>query len=355
MSSVGQPPKKSALKNSASNLGSSSSNMKSKTGVSKTKSGEKDKSSKKSFSSSNVADKSRNANRIFDGQDDVTPLPLLDVGEPSVLQSNVSDTDARSDAGSESAGFSGMSKSGWGSSGESTPRNDDDDMTDDFTETTKAKKPAGPMVIMLQDEWPTKQADRAREKEREISVVLSETSTVFLLDIPSSCVADDDEHLKQVQAKNAEYAAFVKQKAGQDKYSDRAMQTIKPASKNKDAQATPAPCASIGVDATNYEIHDAIEALKNNTNTNEDDLVGSSNKTSGEGKNLASLTGDTGSNALEKAGTQFTCFTSTNAQMLTHVSAVYESPKFKEALMAAERIVIQNIYHKKQVTCFTCC
>jgi hypothetical protein len=182
-----------------------------------------------------------------------------------------------------------MSKSGWGSSGESTPRNDDDDMTDDFTETTKAKKISGPMVIMLQDEWPTKPADRAREKEREITVVLSETSTVFLLDIPSSCVADDDEHLKQVQAKNAEYAAFVKQKAGQDKYSDRAMQTIKPASKNKDAQATPAPCASIGVDATNYEIHDAIEALKNNTNTNEDDLVGSANKTSGEGKNFGSL------------------------------------------------------------------
>jgi hypothetical protein len=61
---------------------------------------------------------------------------------------------------------------------------------------------------------------------------------------------------------NAQYSAFVKTKAGQDKYSDRAMQTLNSASKNKDAQATPAPTASIGVDATNYEIHDAIEALK---------------------------------------------------------------------------------------------
>jgi hypothetical protein len=133
-----------------------------------------------------------------------------------------------------------------------------------------------------------------------------------------------------VQEANAQYSAFVKTKAGQDKYSDRAMQTLNSASKNKDAQATPAPTASIGVEATNYEIHDAIEALKAGDSVQEDDLVGSSNNGSkGEQKSLTALTG--------------------SSEGGDGVRALYESAKFKHALMAAERVVIQNIYHQQQL------
>ena len=332
-------PKKGALKTpkvaDKSNL-SSSSNMKPKaaTGTKPKSAGDKSSRQQKSgMSASNMGGDSKHSLIVRDPDNperDVTPLSLLDVAEPMQVSGGGSGMTPRSrgsDRDSESAGYSGVSKSGWGSSGASTPTRSDDGMEE--AEEVKPKKAAGPLVTMLQDEFPTKPADIKREKDKEITVVLSETETFFLLDIPSSCVADDDENLKKVQEANAAYTAFVKQKAGQDKYSDRAMQTLNTASKNKDAQATPAPTASIGVDATNYEIHDAIEALKAGQSVQEDDLVGSSNKSAGDQKGLASLTGGSDGQDLAKA--------------------VYESAKFKDALMAAERIVIQNLYHQKQL------
>ena len=340
MSSV---TKKSALKSSTkgqtSNL-SSSSNMKGKSGAGKAhkSSASGVQGSRKSgMSASQVGDNKSHSLIVRDPDNperDVTPLSLLDIVEPSAMQmagqGGNTPRSRGSDRDESSAGYSGMSKSGWGSSGASTPTRAEDEDADGEADVARAvRKPAVPQVTMLQDEFPTKPEEIKRAKEKEITVILSETQTHFLFDIPSSCVADDDENLKKVQEANAEYSAFVKQKAGQDKYSDRAMQTLNSASKNKDAQATPAPTASIGVDATNYEIHDAIEALKSGDNVQEDDLVGSSNKSAGEQKSLAALTG------------------SSDGQ--DGVRALYESAKFKHALMAAERIVIQNIYHQQQL------
>ena len=319
---------------------SSSSNIKSKTGKpARSGAGGAQSSRRSGMSASQVGDGKANHSMIVRDPDnperDVTPLSLLDIGEPSALQvqgaGSITPRSRGSDRGDSSAGYSGVSKSGWGSSGASTPtRTDDEDggMEGDEAEVRVVKVPSLPQVTMLQDEFPTKLADIKREKDKQIKVVLSETETFFMLDIPSSCVADDDEKLKKVMADNAEYTAFVKQKAGQDKYSDRAMQTLNTASKNKDAQATPAPTASIGVEATNYEIHDAIEALKAGEDMQEDDMKGSSNKSSGDTKGLAWLTGKAQAGDLTKG--------------------IFDSDKFKHALMAAERIVIQNLYHEKQ-------
>jgi WD40 repeat protein len=58
-------------------------------------------------------------------------------------------------------------------------------------------------------------------------------------------------------------------------------------------------------------------------------LPQSSNKNAGDNKSLAVLTGSSDGH--------------------DGVKAIFESPKFKHALMAAERIIIQNIYHDKQV------
>ena len=268
---------------------------------------------------------------------DVTPLSLLEVSEPAVMV----DTSGQGSLsphspGGESSALQSVSKSGpgsgWGSSGASTPtRMEEGEGLDGEAELTSDnnKRASMPHVTMLQDEFPTKPAEIQREKEREITVILGETQTFMLFDIPSSCIADDDENLKRVQAENADYTDFVKAKAGQDKYSDRAMQTLNTMSKNKDAQATPAPTASIGVVASNYEIHDAIEALKAGEAVVEDDMVGSSNKSAGEGKSLAALTG--AANGSDAA------------------AAIFELPKFKHAIMAAERVVVQNIYHKQQL------
>ena len=339
MSTVKKSALKSAAKGQTSNL-SSSSNMKAgKSGKAAKSSASVTQGSRKSGMSASLVGDNKSHSLIVRDPDnperDVTPLSLLDVMESSKQVGGQGGNTPRSrgsDHEDSSTGNSGFAKSGWGSSGASTPtRTEDEDGDGEAADVVRAvRKPAGPLVTMLQDEFPTKPDEIKKAKEKEITVILSETQTFLLFDIPSSCVADDDEHLKKVQEANAQYSAFVKTKAGQDKYSDRAMQTLNSASKNKDAQATPAPTASIGVDATNYEIHDAIEALKAGDSVQEDDLVGSSNKGSkGEQKSLTALTG--------------------SSEGGDGVRALYESAKFKHALMAAERVVIQNIYHQQQL------
>jgi hypothetical protein len=46
-------------------------------------------------------------------------------------------------------------------------------------------------------------------------VILTETTTTFILDLPSSCIADDDPDLDSVKKKNTAYLAMKKAKAGQ--------------------------------------------------------------------------------------------------------------------------------------------
>ena len=330
-------PLKGALKSGSNLNASSGSNLKSKTGAGKVKSsvGGGHSSRKSGMSASQVGDGRSGHSLIVRDPDnpelDVTPLSLLDAVEPSVV-ANMSEDGGKGSITPRSGGSShaGLDAgSGWGS-GASTPRMEEDEgLYEGGVEVQrKGRSKPVPSVSMLQDEFPTKPAEVKREKEREITVTLTETQTFLFFDIPSSCVADDDENLKKVQAENAAYTEFVKAKAGQDKYSDRAIQTLNMACKNKDAQATPVATASVGCEATNYEIHDAIELLKAGESVVEDDMgVGASNKAAGD--SLASLTGNTGGDTAAKA--------------------VLESGKFQHALMAAERIVMQNIYHEKQV------
>lgn len=97
-----------------------------------------------------------------------------------------------------------------------------------------------------------------------MQIVLSETATTFIIDIASTCVSDDDPNLESIKAANKKYneAIEIKIKEGADKFSDRAVQTLNNSSKNKEAQATPAITHDVGVDVTNFEIHDAIRELK---------------------------------------------------------------------------------------------
>lgn len=237
-----------------------------------------------------------------------------------------------------SAGF----KSGW-SSGSQTPsqKEDDSDMSDkDEEEEAEMKKKEEERrrkqqvaVTMLQDE-PPKPADI----HKEVKVHLSETETSFHIDIPSTCVADDDPNLDEIKAANKAYdkAIEVKIKEGADKFSDRNVQTLNSASKSKESQATPAITHDIGVDVTNFEIHDAIQELNDGDAEagHVDDIMGAQTK-------KTSTTDALNNMSVMAAGGRM------DAAKLGE--ATLQTKEFKSALMSMERIVVQNIYHIQQM------
>ena len=80
--------------------------------------------------------------------------------------------------------------------------------------------------------------DVGESGEEEVVITLSETETICLLDIPSS-VVDDPGQTETVQKNNLLYQELLKNRPGNDRYSERGMQTIDNARKTKHIQTDP--------------------------------------------------------------------------------------------------------------------
>ncbi|KAJ1560687.1 WD repeat-containing protein 78, partial [Cladochytrium tenue] len=75
-----------------------------------------------------------------------------------------------------------------------------------------------------------------------VHVTLVETETLTFVDIPSVAVSTEfADEADTVRAENARYSELLSSKAGNENFSERSMQTINPAFKSKEAQASAVP------------------------------------------------------------------------------------------------------------------
>jgi hypothetical protein len=86
--------------------------------------------------------------------------------------------------------------------------------------------------------------------------MLRETETIWMVDLPDTCVGRDSAEAAAVAEGNARYAALVKARIGNDSYVERAMQTFDFAPKNKDVQKNPILTEESGCQATVWDIYD---------------------------------------------------------------------------------------------------
>eukprot|EP00762_Andalucia_godoyi_P000489 ANDGO_03107.mRNA.1 ciliary len=93
-----------------------------------------------------------------------------------------------------------------------------------------------------------------------VTIVLSETGTFELLNIRAEAVPQDSPAVASVKDANKKYAALLTAKQGNDKYSDRPMQTLNPTMRSKDVQVDAAPRIDRGVEASVYDIYDAMDS-----------------------------------------------------------------------------------------------
>ncbi|KAM4573894.1 dynein axonemal intermediate chain 4-like [Odontesthes bonariensis] len=69
-------------------------------------------------------------------------------------------------------------------------------------------------------------------------IVLSETDTITLLDIPGVWVSEDADDAQRIKKQSAQYAELCKNKMGNEEYVNRSAQTLGGASKTKEIQTT---------------------------------------------------------------------------------------------------------------------
>ncbi|XP_064626087.1 dynein axonemal intermediate chain 4-like isoform X1 [Lineus longissimus] len=98
--------------------------------------------------------------------------------------------------------------------------------------------------------------------EKTISIDLTETEMIWLLDMPGICVSLESDEATAIKEKNEKYKALVKSRIGNDLYAERGMNTFNDAPKVKHVQTTKINYNDVGSTATLWDMFDTYEAIR---------------------------------------------------------------------------------------------
>uniref|UniRef100_A0A8C9TCL8 Dynein axonemal intermediate chain 4 n=1 Tax=Scleropages formosus TaxID=113540 RepID=A0A8C9TCL8_SCLFO len=155
---------------------------------------------------------------------------------------------------------------------------------------------------------------------KKVDIHLTETETLCLLDIPATSVSVESEEAEIVKQRNAAYTELCKNRMGNDKYVERAMQTFNGAPKAKEVQTKSITKVDAGKQTTNWDIYDTLSG------TGVEGVVREPPET--EESNLLDIM----SNHIEDAPAP---------------EVILYSEKFQQDLLVMEKVVLQNIFQPK--------
>lgn len=202
---------------------------------------------------------------------DVTPLPLL-VPDPNQVRKNQSNILGDSSVGTPSdlmslgasTSYTTASQFGGGPFTRSV-----------FTHSADTGTESGPEEEPVLDISSWADIRHKREDVREvlaegdlekiIDIMLQETETIWLLDLPTVCVATDSEEAPAIQETNQKYKELCKARVGNDLYAERGMNTFNEPPKLKAVQTNKIGYVDMGVTCTNWDMYDTYKAEEKDT------------------------------------------------------------------------------------------
>lgn len=225
--------------------------------------------------------------QVFDdmGQD-VTPKSLLQIdptvkrnqsntffsgGESIATPSVASEMTGQSFYAASSASmYGGFSRSVFGSvSGRSSPES----VSEDLAEPSSGYRDKFATSLGDIQTRPTFVREELTEADLDkmVHLTLSETETIWMLDFPGTCVAEDNEIAESVKEKNQRYEELLKNRVGNDSYVERGMQTFNSGQKSKEIQSSNVELHEVGCVASNWDMYDTYNSLENNQEADEKD------------------------------------------------------------------------------------
>ncbi|NXI43275.1 WDR78 protein, partial [Galbula dea] len=94
--------------------------------------------------------------------------------------------------------------------------------------------------------------------DKRVDIYLTETETLWIMDMPSVVVSSEAEEAARVLEQNKIYAEVCRSRAGNDCFVDRMMQTLPGARKNKEAQCDRVSMEDKGMMATSWDLYDSF-------------------------------------------------------------------------------------------------
>ncbi|XP_056388801.1 dynein axonemal intermediate chain 4 isoform X2 [Hyla sarda] len=203
-----------------------------------------------------------------------------------------------------------------------------------------------------------KQDDAQELKEEDldkpINVYLMETDTIWLLDIPSAVISSDDPQAEFINSQNQTYADLCKNRAGNDRYIERTMQTINWAPKSKEVQCETIVLEDAGVMASVWDLYDSynspecppvakpvVEAASRS-----ESVTSSRSNTSRQTTSVASMDrGDFYSSTITDLDRL--SFVPVQDEAEADGKEILQSEKLQQDLFIMERVVVENIFQAK--------
>ncbi|NXJ72081.1 WDR78 protein, partial [Rostratula benghalensis] len=184
--------------------------------------------------------------------------------------------------------------------------------------------------------------------ERSVEVYLTETETLWMLDLPSVVVSVESEDAGRIVERNKIYADICKTRPGNDRFVEKMMQTINGAAKNKEVQCDQIVMEDKGVTVTSWDLYDSFNALEKNPasqagGTRATTRESSQPHTTKKHHQTTPVSSDTDSTTSPTMVLE----SSVHEEEDCHSGAILRSDNFQQDLFFMERILMENIFQPK--------
>ncbi|XP_077424536.1 dynein axonemal intermediate chain 4 [Vanacampus margaritifer] len=176
-----------------------------------------------------------------------------------------------------------------------------------------------------------------------LNIYLTETDTIILLDLPSTCMSEEAENAQAVKENNILYIELCNNRLGNDKYVERAMQTFVGAAKHKKVQSEKIVMHDQANIATIWEIFDSFQ---NEAPKAERACAAEHTLNLSEGPKRTGSFSSISTVGTASTGSSLFAFNMQGGNMSDkpELQAIFESESFQRNLLIMERCLVANIF-----------
>ncbi|XP_078525061.1 dynein axonemal intermediate chain 4 [Lissotriton helveticus] len=198
-----------------------------------------------------------------------------------------------------------------------------------------------------------------QDLNKVVDVFLTETETLWFLDMPALLVSVDAEEAEQIKLKNDVYTEISKNRVGNDRYIERMTQTFNGAPKSKEVQSEKIHMADAAIMATVWDLYDSMTELASEEPTK---TITRSSKSSGtitgSRSNVSKVVdGSTMTSRSDSSGASSSIMDVENIilaripeETSNAADEILHSAKFQTDLFFMERILMENNFQSKLAT-----
>ncbi|XP_072789195.1 dynein axonemal intermediate chain 4 isoform X3 [Taeniopygia guttata] len=180
------------------------------------------------------------------------------------------------------------------------------------------------------------------ELEQRVEILLAETGTLWMLDLPTALLSTEAEEAPRVLERNKIYAEICEAKTGSEYFEEKIVQTISGAAKSKEVQCETITMAEKGMMVTPWDLESSQLASGAEPAETEEP------KTPKARKSSKSPTAEEHGQAVPvPSATESAAAARSHEEQECQSEAILTSAKLQQDLVVMERILMENIFQPK--------